>query len=197
MTGCSDRDSIYGMTTKPEFKWDENLRDIPVNPSSLRELVSELESELTVVSEPDQRARILGEIGTYLRSLGELDRAEQKLREALEVVRINNLGLQREVQQKIRLGHVLQWQKRFSESDLMFEGVLETCRNCGDAAAYLAFALQHAGKNYFDQQIFDRALQLFKEALALRRLENAPSDQIISTETAIQRTEELLGTNEE
>lgn len=97
------------MKCTPEFQWDENLRDIPVNPTALEELVGHLKKNLEVEKDPVVTAKMLGEIGTYLRTLGRLDEAEKNLLQSLEIIKIQKLGMRKEIQQKIRLANVLQW----------------------------------------------------------------------------------------
>jgi hypothetical protein len=57
---------------------------------------------------------------------------------------------------------------------------------------FLAFALQHAGKNLFDQEQFQEALSMFVEALELRTQIMAPAEQIYSTEFSIKVTKSKL-----
>lgn len=181
------------MDRRLEFIFDENLRDVPCDPNGLREYTNELGSSLLSTIEPKKRARILGEIGVHLRCLGDLDSAEGRLLESLKIIKDNHLGVKQEVQQKIRLAHTLQWKKDFNQSNLLFDEVLTLCRSCKEAGDYLDFALQHAGKNFFDQGEYRKALGYFSEAMVLRNSRQAPSDQIESTALAINRTKVLLG----
>jgi tetratricopeptide (TPR) repeat protein len=173
------------MTFVPKIYIDENLRDRPEDPEALLQHVNELIHSLDSMHEPEDRVSTLGEIGVYLRILGELDEAEVYLLEALEIIGERQLGIKKEVQQMIRLSHVLQWQKEFSESTKAFEQIVEVCRQDEEAHEYLDLALQHAGKNLFDQEEYFEALGFFYEALQLRKSKGSPQDQIESTETAI------------
>lgn len=174
------------------FKFDENLHEVPLDPKALKTHIEDLENLLKATVDKKAQVRILGEIGTYLRCLKELDLAEKTLLRALQIVNENNLGDLLEIQQKIRLAHVLQWQKKFKDSNLLFSEIISKCRNKPQLNAYLDFALQHAGKNFFDQNQLIEALAAFSEALELRKLRKAPPDQIESTELAIQVTKKLL-----
>ncbi|UYL09766.1 tetratricopeptide repeat protein [Bdellovibrio sp. SKB1291214] len=181
------------MDKRLEMIEDENLRSVPVDPVGLRKYIIELLGSLTTVKKNhNKRVSILGEAGVHLRCLGDLKEAEQVLREALRIVNEEQLGLRREVQQKIRLAHVLQYQGQFKRSNALFEEVISVCRTNDEASELLDFALQHAGKNLFDQNRFTEALPLFEEAMKVRMKRNAPEDQIKSTAKAIARTKALL-----
>lgn len=172
---------------------DESLREVPSDPKGLRQYTDELVQSLASVTDPKKQVSILGELGVHLRSLEDLDRAQEVLLEALNIIKDHQLGIKREIQQKIRLGHVLQWKKSFTESDALFDEVVSACRTSGDLGEYIAFALQHAGKNFFDQGRFAEALSYFEEAMTIRLTQKAPQDQIDSTLLAIERTKALLG----
>ena len=180
------------MDSRLEYYFDENLRDVPKDPEGLKAYTVELEESLKTVTDPRARVRILGPLGVHLRTLLLLNSAEEKLTEALRLVQNHRLGIQMEVVQKIRLGHVLQWKKDFKGSGEIFKEVLQICRVNRDAEVYLDFALQHAGKNLFDQNKYSEALILFEEALIIRQHKNSPQDQIDSTLKAIQVTKTCL-----
>nr|WP_295900874.1 hypothetical protein [uncultured Bdellovibrio sp.] len=177
---------------KPQFKFDENLRSIPEDPEYLKLYIQNMESSLDSIHNPKQYVSIIGEMAVYLRILGDFQKAESALEKALKIIAEENLGIQREVQQKIRLAHVLQDKKEFNKSTPLFKELIKTCRENQEANKYLAFALQHSGKNLFDQLLYKDALAQFEEALTIRKTMNAPKDQIVSTELAIQRTKQLL-----
>lgn len=178
---------------KPEFLYDEKtLREIPKNPSHLRAYIAKLDESLSGITDNAVRVSILGEMGTHLRSLGEMEQAEQKLEEALSLVFTHKLGVRKEIQQKIRLAHVLQWKGQFERSNVLFDEILSTCESDAEAEFYLPFALQHAGKNFFDQERYDEALALFERALTLRRQNGAPADQVESSEKALAETQRRL-----
>lgn len=180
------------MDKRLEKSFDENLRDIPLDPIGLRSFIGELRQALVKTNEPKKRVSFLGQIGVHLRSLGDLEEAQKYLLEALEIIRENELGIRLEVQQKIRLAHVLQWMRDFKQSDDLFRQIVAVCRSNDEARVYLDFALQHAGKNFFDQHRFDEALILFEEAMQLRVKRKAPQDQIDSAALAIKKTKSLL-----
>lgn len=180
------------MLKRPEFVLNENLRFVPKDPSILQTHVEDLKKNLEQITEPKDRVSLFGEIGVYLRQLNSFQEAETYLQNALELIAQNNLGIAKEVQQKIRLAHVWQDMNAFNKSNTLFAEIIHVCRSNTEASPYLDFALQHAGKNEFDQGRYQSALAHFREALELRLLKNSAADQIESTRAAIQRTQELI-----
>lgn len=177
------------MKTKPALLTDDDtLHEYAQDPEELSHYIERLKTEIKMAVEPIDKVRRLGETGVYLRSAGRLEEAEIYLLQALAIIETYELGLKIETQQKIRLAHVYQWQKNFTGSDELFEEVLNTCRQHAEADSLLPFALQHAGKNYFDQYKYKKALNCFEEALKLRTERASPSDQIASTERALRVT---------
>lgn len=178
---------------KYKIGYDEKtLREVALNPEVLREYLQELEIELAQTTDLKRKVSILGEQGLRFRTLNDLVPAEAKLREALALVETHQLGIQREIQQKLRLAHVLQWKKEFNASDALFAECLQVCLTNPDVKQYLAFSYQHAGKNFFDQDRFQEANDYFEKALELRLREHAPPDQIESSEQALTETRRRL-----
>lgn len=176
---------------KPEFYLDENLRFRPQNLAHLNEFIQYQHDHLKTLQDPQELVRAYGELGVNLRQADRFSEAEDVLKKALEIVAEKNLGVASEVQQKIRLAHVYQEQRNFAESNALFEECLGLCQS-NKLDHYYPFALQHQGKNLFDQKRYAEALEYFEKALKLRISVKAPQDQIESTERAIERTRELL-----
>ena len=183
------------MGAATDFTLDEDLHEVATNPVELREHVRHLESSVFDSMFPSVKVALLGELGVWYRILGDLERAEMFLREALQLVAEHSLDPRFSIQQRIRLGTVLQWQRRFNQSNALFAELLDECAALPDAELYLAFALQHAGKNFFDQSRFQEALDCFESAQEIRSALNAPRDQLESTELALRLTRARLGLN--
>lgn len=181
------------MGTATDFTLDEELHEVATNPVELREHVRHLEASLVDTMFPAVKVALLGELGVWYRILADLEKAEMFLREALRLVSEHGLDARFGIQQRIRLGTVLQWQRRFNQSNLLFSELLEECSGLPDGELYLAFALQHAGKNFFDQARYQDALDCFESAHEIRLALKAPADQIESTEFALTRTRARLG----
>lgn len=180
---------------KPEFILTQNLRFIPKDPKALENYIAELAEKVKVTQDISEQVSLQGEIGVYLRSLDLFDEAANILQSVRQKIKENNLGLRKEIQNEIRLAHVFQEAKQFEKSNLLFDEVIEKCRTLPDATSLLHFALQHAGKNEFDQGRYSSALNFFEEALSIRIKESAPPDQIDSTRAAIARVKEVLASN--
>ncbi|MGZ3775840.1 MAG: GNAT family N-acetyltransferase [Pseudobdellovibrionaceae bacterium] len=177
---------------KPEFILNQNLRFIPKDPESLKIYVAQLKDQLKSSHNILDRVNLQGEIGVYLRSLQLLEEAEAALQEVLEIIKKNDLGLRKEIQNKIRLAHVFQEAKKFKQSNFLFAEIIRLCRTVDELSPLLHFALQHAGKNEFDQGQYNSAVQYFEEALLLRQKKSAPLDQIESTQAALARAKEVI-----
>lgn len=177
---------------KPEFVLTENLRFIPKDPRALKKYIDELKYQAKNTQDISERVSLQGEIGVCLRSLDLFEEAQAILQNVIEIIEKNNLGLRKVIQNKIRLAHVFQETKQFQQSNSLFSEVIQTCRSTDDASPLLHFALQHAGKNEFDQGKYAVALENFEEALSLRLSIAAPLDQVESTQAAIARTKQLM-----
>lgn len=175
-----------------KYYFDESLKDIPQYPSELLKYTDKLFRKYKTTENPADKVLIMGELGSYLRQLNKLDEAESILVESLKLIDLYQLGHKLETQQKIRLANVLQWKKEFKNSTQMFSEIIKSCRINKEINNYLPFALQHSGKNLFDQEKYNDALLCFNEALELRIKSNVPEDQINSTKLAIKITSEKI-----
>ena len=177
---------------QPILLINKDLRFVPKDRSVVEAYIESLEAKLLQVTDVDQRVSVQGEIAAYLNVLDRLESAEALLRDALTSIQREGLGIRREIQQKIRLAHVLQHKREFDKSTKMFEEILNICKSDSDAKVYLDFAYQHSGNNFFDQEKYDLALQAFTTALCLRQTKNAPLEQLDSTTAAIARTRQKM-----
>ncbi|WP_243855088.1 tetratricopeptide repeat protein [Diaminobutyricimonas sp. TR449] len=112
---------------------------------------------------------------------------------ANEAVRQARFGGDREalVFARVRRAQVQQYQGKLDVALVeLSDCVTESRRH--DWSAAEAFALQHRGKVYFDQQEYQSALRDFREALTIRVRIKAPGNQIDSSMVAIAVTESFL-----
>ncbi len=175
--------SKYDLT----YKFDKGLRDVPCSPSDVKLYIEELLGKLEIVQSAEETVKILGEAGPYSRLIGELDQADDLLTEAMVYIEKEQMPVNLWLVNSLRLAHVYQWQKRFELSDFMFEECLDACKTENSLQTYLHFALQHTGKNLFDQYDYESALKAFEEALEIRK-KIGDETLIASTVYAISQT---------
>jgi tetratricopeptide (TPR) repeat protein len=150
------------------YSFNTDLREVPENKEQMLAYVCASKNKLESTREPSERVKILGEMGSYLRILENLDQAEEFLNEAMSLIDEHDLGIKLWVQNGIRLAHIYQWQGRYELAEQMFYDLEEMCELKKEVSEYLHFVLQHIGKFNFQVGSFDEALECFKEALALR-----------------------------
>ena len=166
------------------FHVDEDLLDVPDAPEEMAWWVALSRDRLAPPRlDSGERARLLGLLGTYSRTLGDLEGARAALEEAVVLCgeRGDGRGL---LINRIRLAHVYQWQRQFARADAIFDQVIKECEERPESSCYLAFACQHAGKSKFDQGRYAEAAELFARALALRQASDDP-DLIASSQLAL------------
>ncbi len=175
-----------------KIHFDENLRDVPDSEAEVQLKVSSLKESLGATTQPLERVKLLCDIGTGMRLLGQLEDAKNHLKEAVDLCETFQLDILTTTRAQILLAHVLQWQGNFLKSNRLFGELIITVEAGIGASQLKAFVYQHAGKNLFDQKYYPQALKFFEKALKLRESENAPPDQIESTQLAIRVTKERI-----
>ena len=176
------------------YHFDRNLHEVPDSLTDMREAIRILESRLGQATEDDEIMEILGSLANYCRITGRLDEAEAYIMTA-----ISRLGLpaverrkQRNFVFRLRLAHIHHWEKRFDESNHEFAAMVNEAESDPDLAPYLDFAYQHYGKNLFDQERYEEALDYFERALELRRAGGRSRDLVKSSLLAKQETERRM-----
>ena len=171
---------------------DASLRDRAVDPDKARARRDELVAALAALpagADPGRRARLLGLRTVLSRVLGDLDDAalagEQSLRAAQQS---GDAGAV--VVAMIRLAHVRQWRGELNVADTLFGQALSESGRA--APAYRSFALQHSGKNAYEQRRYEEAARWFAAALQLRELEG-DDELIASSRQALRAAERRLG----
>lgn len=174
-----------------QYGFDENLREKPLDQKAMASGVAWLARRIDTAGEDRHAvARLKGMHGVYCRILGWLDDAHLSLEQAVSIAE-SVLDVRLVYINQLRLAHVYQWQRRFDLSTPLFEELLVRAEKDRHLGLLLDFALQHAGKNAFDQGKYAEALSHFAGALALRRLKN-DARLLASTETAIKVTRERV-----
>lgn len=129
---------------RPEFHYDENLREIPEDSVYTETFLVDLQRQREQASDRKIEVSLLGEMAFWSRLLLRLDNAENMLKQALNLIKQENLDPVLEVQQLIRLANVYQWQKRFDECSTLLLTVINYCEKELPKKPYLAFAWQHS-----------------------------------------------------
>lgn len=176
------------------YTFDEQLQEVPTNPEEMNAFVASQIEQIQHAEDSTKKVKILGEIGVYLRILRKLDAAEIYLLEAGRIISLESLPISLHLSQQIRLAHVYQWKKNFKLSNAMFDEILKACEKENNTGPLLDFSWQHAGKNYFDQRDWEKALHAFEKALELRKIRNAPKDQLDSSIKSIEKVKSLRAT---
>lgn len=171
------------------------FHDYPKNPEIVKSKLTQLIKESKNCNDIKKYVSLQGMIGVHQRSLMCLNEAEKTLENVLEIISKGNLSIAVYAQNKIRMAHVYQWQKKFNKSNLAFEEIIDLCATNKEASQYLHFAYQHHGRNLFDQKRYQEAYDNFEQALRIRKEINAPEDQWQSTRDAINVVKIFLQAN--
>jgi tetratricopeptide (TPR) repeat protein len=169
-----------------ETKINHDLRDVATCPQDMLKAIEILAGQLgdTMGAE---KIKLLGQLGSFNRILGNLERAEDNLKKAIQLSD-NAPGLQKfRITNLIRLGHVRHWQERFGEAHEIFDDCIQAILSNEQLKTLLDFAYQHRGKCYFDEQRYEEALKSFYEAILLRN-NKSESDLADSSLLAIEET---------
>ncbi|GGJ96075.1 hypothetical protein GCM10007063_18150 [Lentibacillus kapialis] len=173
------------------FKFGPNLREVPLNKMDMLYGMMYIQKQLNDQN-PDkqEKGRLHGLLGTFLRIVGELEESKRNLNQAISIFR--ELDEQQNVFiNQLRLANTYQWHNDFASSNKMFEELLDKADNMPEYAEYQDFVYQHYGKNLFDQEKYHEALDYFRKAFDLRSGKRN-NELTASTETAIEVCEKKL-----
>jgi tetratricopeptide (TPR) repeat protein len=163
-------------------------------PNAPDDMVRAVDYVQTYLSRDDledrQRVEALGLLGVFLRMLGDLSAAAEALVSAVDIS--SQAGLDAAtVANRIRLANVYQWKHQFELADTIYEAVIQQCERGPAVQQYLDFAMQHYGKNLFDQRRYREAMDMFERALELRQA-GGDTELIESTTIALLTTRSRL-----
>lgn len=175
----------------PAYHFDEKLRDVPDNILEWKKYCKKLEEILEEEAHPEKQLSIIETLGVANRTLERLDIAESYLIRAIGMS-ARHPRHTRLLQNWIRLAHVYQWSQKFDQAFLLFKQAQAFIETNPVSNLLKAAYHQHLGKLYFDQRKLLEAKNEFQKALAIREAHNAPSDQIESTQFAIETTNKIL-----
>lgn len=167
-----------------DYKFDQNLRDVPVDLSSWIQSIEELKNQPESID-------TLAIVGVKLRTVEKLDEAIGYLQKALNLSREQKL-ITKIFQNLIRLAHAYQWKKDFDQSLVLFSEA-RLMMNINEIHPQLVASYhQHFGKFYFDQKCFLLALCEFELAKKIKIDVNSPQNQLESTQFAIDVTKKKI-----
>lgn len=166
------------------FRFDQNLRDVPVDLAGWMQSIEELKKQPETID-------TLAIIGVKLRTAEKLDEAEVYLKKALSLSHEQKI-VKKIFQNLIRLAHVYQWKKDFTQAKALFTEAHSLMNTNEIHPQLIASYHQHFGKFYFDQNCYLLALCEFELAKKIRVNENSPQDQLDSTQFAIDVTKNKI-----
>ncbi|WP_408010554.1 tetratricopeptide repeat protein [Pseudalkalibacillus sp. A8] len=173
-----------------EFTFDKDLREKPINQKEMRNGVQHMIDGLESLEDLDKKAMLHGEIGVYLRILGELDESEQFLKQAIRLHSQRN-NLTSVFINQLRIAHTYQWQQEFEKANVLFNELIKRLHNDQRYEPYKDFLYQHYGKCKFEEGEYEAAYSLFQVALKVRK-EKGDYSLVRSTEVSINRCKEIL-----
>lgn len=171
------------------FYLDENLRYIPKDSSKIESLCGSLKYMVDHSSDALETVNLMGELAFYLDSLNKHQEAKDFLTNALALILQNELGVLKEVQNKIRLASVHSHLGEYEASTEMFQELIILCEENEEAIDLLDFVLQHSAKNLFEQKKYSQALLQLNRALSIRIVKESSKQLIASTKDAIKKTQ--------
>jgi tetratricopeptide (TPR) repeat protein len=176
------------------FSYGDDLREVPEDSEQMRKGLDWLQDKIVELAPEDTKksAVLLSMIGGYARIMGDLDLSEKCYHDAIKA--FEELKATEQVfAAKLRLAVTYQFQKKYSKSTEIFEKAIKIMRSSKSPAVrnYLDFALQHFGKQKFEQGFYAEAMDLFMEALE-QRIVKGDLELISSTELAINKTKDKL-----
>ena len=152
-----------------EFSYHFNsfLREVYDAPKVAEDYLRE-ERKKIASSDLNLAVRLMSELGNIARILGKLVESELILEKALREFAKTELSESFLMILSLRYAHVLQFQKRFAESNQIISKVIERCENETDLKSNLHLAYQYSGRNLFDQGYYKEALRFFEKAKSLQ-----------------------------
>ncbi len=177
------------------FSFGDDLREVPEDSHQMKKGLDWLQDKLVELGPEDNKkaAVILSHIGGYARIMGDLELSEKCYLDAIKV--FEELKMSEQVfASKLRLAVTYQHKGNTSKSSEIYTKAIKVIKGSKSQSVrgYLDFALQHYGKQKFEQKLYQEALNLFMEAYELRIIKG-DLELLSSTELAISKTREKLG----
>lgn len=176
------------------FSYGDDLREVPEDSEQMRKGLEWLQDKLVELGPEDagKAAGLLTQIAGYARIMGDFPLSEKCFKDSIRV--FEEAGKTELVfLNKLRMAVLYQHMKNYTKSSEIYTGAIKFIRASKSAKVqnYLDFALQHYGKQLYEQKRFKDALDHFMEAYELR-LAKGDLDLMSSTEIAISKAKEAI-----
>jgi tetratricopeptide (TPR) repeat protein len=159
-------------------------------PDQMRQAVAWLEQQATAERNPRARVRLLALAGGYAGIVRDLDRAEDLLRQAIELA--DDIGEDRQgLVARIRLADVVALRGAPREAASQLERLLDHHRVEVEQHGLLDFVLQHLGKELLEAGEPRRAVEHLEQAHELRTASGDP-ELLDSTIAALEAAKQQL-----
>ncbi|WP_160645308.1 tetratricopeptide repeat protein [Chengkuizengella marina] len=168
----------------------DSLREYPENREQMLKGIQYLKDKLDLEENIIDQAKLLGNIGAFLRIVNNLKEAEHYLLKAIKCCKQENNHLGLFINQ-LRISHVYHWKQNYAKANQMFCELVKMVENEPKYINYKDFVYQHYGKCLFDQKRLDEALIYFLEALRIRK-DKKENLLIESSEKAIEKCKEKM-----
>lgn len=115
-----------------KFSFGDDLKEKPEAPKDVLEAISRLQNELKSPDDFTHKVRVLGQLGSFCRSMRMLDEAGDYFHLALEEIKKRGLNEKMGMANRIRQAHVFQWKEDFENSNKLFEKIIRDCESDPD-----------------------------------------------------------------
>ena len=180
----------------PQSFFDQNLKEIPVQPEEWKKYVQQRTEKLAQTENDEDKLNLLAQLGYASRVLMKLNEAESYLIQAL-TLSFYHPDKTKLIQNAIRLAHVYQWQKNFAKAHLLFDLAKMILNEESVSDGLSAFYHQHLGKFYFDQGFVRLAQHEFELAFKIRMRMNADTELLNSTQHCLDMVKKLNNDNKD
>jgi len=174
----------------PQSFFDQNLREIPVQPEEWKKFIQQKNDRLSTAESNEEKMSLLAQLGYASRVMMKLDEAETYLLKAL-TLSFYSPDKTKIVQNSIRLAHVYQWQNNFAKAHFLFDQAKLVLNEESISDGLSATYHQHMGKFYFDQGFIRLAQHEFELALKMRTRIHADADLLNSSQFCLEVVRKL------
>ena len=169
------------------YSFSDSLREVPESKEDFQKGIQFLNSEIDKLNGLD-KISALSKLGAYQRIAGLIEDSLATLKMVRQLLSQNN-DKRLSFITELRIAQSIQFKGDFEEAAKIYSGLKNRSSRDSELSDFLDFVYQHMGKNYFDQQRFDLAMNCFQSALVVRN-QKGESQLIESTLFAIEKTKQ-------